>query len=213
MFFKLVIRRALLSSALVASFLALVTPSPARAVNFVYHGSCTVPMQQSITAALQAAANPTQQARNYVANLPTNPGLFQTWFGRMAASQTVLNIYNNVLGLMQNNSNMGVFCNNTGNVNVAGQTWSACGNEFAASMYQVAALQICPNFFGRPLTGLDSRAGIIIHEFTHITDNTEDHAYGCQGARGNAISPPFQRSNADNYEYMAEIGAMGAVCP
>lgn len=210
--FKLVIRRALLACALVTPFVLIVT-APARAVVFTGYTNCGPADGVAIRGALAAAANPATQSQAYVAGLPgTGPALFQTWFGRVAASATVANVYSHVDGLIGSHANMEVFCGV--GMNVGGHVFTPCAaHEIAASMYQVMALQVCGPFFARNTIGLDSRAGTIIHEFTHITDNTEDHAYGCQNARNGALAPPYQRYNADNYEYMSEVGFMGAICP
>jgi Lysine-specific metallo-endopeptidase len=211
--FKVVFVRTFIACTLLAPLLALAVVAPARAVVLTTFTNCSPGEGVAIRAALQNAANPSTQSQAYVNGLPGagNPALFQRWFGRVAASATVAGVYAHVVTLIGNNTNMEVFCGVARNIN--GNNFTACGNEFAASMYQVMALQICPNFFNQPNTGLDSRAGIIIHEFTHITDNTEDHAYGCAAARNGALAPPYQRYNADNYEYMAEEGFMAANCP
>lgn len=62
-------------------------------------------------------------------------------------------------------------------------------------------------FWDIAVSGPNSRAGTLIHESSHFTQNggTDDIVYGTSGARDLASSSPSQAiNNADNYEYYAE---------
>jgi RHS repeat-associated protein len=60
-------------------------------------------------------------------------------------------------------------------------------------------------FFSAPMTGIDSKAGTLIHELSHEVHGTADIVYGYSNARILAITSPNDAiNNADNYEYFAE---------
>ncbi|QRV85906.1 peptidyl-Lys metalloendopeptidase [Ceratobasidium sp. AG-Ba] len=68
-------------------------------------------------------------------------------------------------------------------------------------------IYLCGAFWSAPNTGTDSRAGTIIHEQSHFTNNagTQDYAYGQSAAKSLAKSNPNEAiENADNHEYFAE---------
>jgi len=72
---------------------------------------------------------------------------------------------------------------------------------------QFGTIYLCGAFWNAPNTGTDSRAGTIIHESSHFTNNggTSDYAYGQTAAMQLAISNPSQAIfNADSHEYFAE---------
>ncbi|KAG8882653.1 hypothetical protein FRB99_004647, partial [Tulasnella sp. 403] len=68
-------------------------------------------------------------------------------------------------------------------------------------------IYLCGAFWSAPNTGTDSRAGTIVHESSHFTNNggTDDYVYGQAGAKSLAQSNPDQAIfNADSHEYFAE---------
>ena len=69
----------------------------------------------------------------------------------------------------------------------------------------LAKVYLCDQFFDAGRQGFDSTVGTIIHELSHLTANTQDHAYGQMRCRGLAVAQAAQaRSNADNYQYYCE---------
>jgi hypothetical protein len=74
---------------------------------------------------------------------------------------------------------------------------------YACSYKNVMRIWLGPLFFKAPMVGIDSKAGTIIHELTHIVDGTEDfHTYGVVPSM--ALSPDLAVRHADSYEYYAE---------
>jgi RHS repeat-associated protein len=82
---------------------------------------------------------------------------------------------------------------------------------------------LCPAFFASPplpkasdgIDGKPSMAGIMVHEFTHISLRTRDQAYLCDykggfGKRGVlTLLPGFAFANADNYRCWVRDAALG----
>lgn len=67
-------------------------------------------------------------------------------------------------------------------------------------------------FWSAPVSGFNSRSGVIVHEMTHflLVGQTKDPTYGVASARALAKSDPAAaRRNADNYEYFVEATAFG----
>lgn len=66
---------------------------------------------------------------------------------------------------------------------------------------------LCPAFWEAPGTGVDSKAGTLVHEASHFIVNggTQDHKYGQKASKELAISnPEWAILNADSHEYFAE---------
>lgn len=64
----------------------------------------------------------------------------------------------------------------------------------------------CRPFFAAANTGQDNRAGIVIHEVSHLVLDTRDAEYQPPRAQGLAKEEPHVAAmNADNYEYFAEF--------
>ena len=62
-------------------------------------------------------------------------------------------------------------------------------------------------FHGAPMTGTDSKAGVITHEMSHfkVVGGTVDHIYGTDNAKLLAKANPTKAlQNADNFEYYVE---------
>lgn len=62
-------------------------------------------------------------------------------------------------------------------------------------------------FFDAPTTGVDSQAGTVIHELTHLSKKraVDDLAYGTTDAMALAARNPVDaRKNADNFQYFVE---------
>lgn len=77
--------------------------------------------------------------------------------------------------------------------------------RFAYTSTQTTAMGFCSLYFNGRDTGFDSRAGVIIHEVTHIAARTRDVVYSPRNAMALAKSNPDNAVvNADNYEYFIE---------
>lgn len=64
----------------------------------------------------------------------------------------------------------------------------------------------CRPFFAAANTGQDNRAGIVIHEVSHLVLDTRDAEYQPRRAQDLAKEEPHVAAmNADNYEYFAEF--------
>ena len=93
-----------------------------------------------------------------------------------------------------------------------------CTPGVYAFVYKAAhyTVYVCDLFWTAPATGKDSKAGTLIHEFSHFSNigNTDDHFYGQTEAHllamGAYADPPISKGveyavlNADNHEYFAE---------
>lgn len=88
-----------------------------------------------------------------------------------------------------------------------------CGNggTFAYIMHPHAqrpraTAGFCRPFFAAANTGQDNRAGIVIHEVSHLVLDTRDAEYQPRRAQDLAKEEPHVAAmNADNYEYFAEF--------
>jgi hypothetical protein len=94
-------------------------------------------------------------------------------------------------------------------------------NYFAVAVQSPAGshIELCPSFFTLspiPTTAKAvfggatdaSMAGVMVHEWTHITFRAKDDYYLCSKAR--AISGASAVDNADNYRCWVEYSAIGA---
>jgi peptidyl-Lys metalloendopeptidase len=63
----------------------------------------------------------------------------------------------------------------------------------------------CEPFWSSPATGMESKAGTVLHEHSHATAGTDDIRYGEGTCRQLAIDDPNRAvRNAANYAYFAE---------
>ena len=84
---------------------------------------------------------------------------------------------------------------------------SCNGGDTYAYVYNADARTIlyCDAFLNAHRLGKDSKAGIVVHEVSHLDVGTADIDYGNDNAQRLAIDHPDEAAtNADNYEYMAE---------
>ena len=162
--------------------------------------SCSTTRQSTLVTALSNAQTISQRSRDYLNNLPSasrpTDTAYRTWFGTHTTSRysTVQSHYSNIY-----NS----FVNQTYNFNCS-CTSSAYASVYANQPYRV---YLCNAFWNAPMTGIDSKAGTLVHEASHFTvlGGTQDYAYGTSAAQSLANSNPSQAvMNADNHEYFAE---------
>ncbi len=82
-------------------------------------------------------------------------------------------------------------------------------NTFAFVYQSGHIITLCDQFWLAPTAlGQDSKPGTLIHELSHfnIIGQTNDYAYGFDGAKALARSDPDRATdNADNYEYFCEL--------
>lgn len=71
---------------------------------------------------------------------------------------------------------------------------------------QTGLVSVCPEFFQSEVRDhYDSQMGTLVHEFSHMLADTEDHGYGPGEARRLAAQEPAKAvENADNFEYFVE---------
>jgi hypothetical protein len=76
--------------------------------------------------------------------------------------------------------------------------------DLAYTFYGSTKIWLCSGFWSAPATGTDSKAGTVLHEHTHASADTDDHAYGQSDCLQLAKDDPAKAiDNADNYEYYA----------
>jgi peptidyl-Lys metalloendopeptidase len=162
--------------------------------------SCSSTRQSTLISALSNAQTISLRARDYLNNLPSTSRptdtAYRTWFGSYTSSRysTVQSHYNNIYS---------AFVNQTFTFNCT-CTSSAYAYVYANQPYRV---YLCNAFWNAPMTGIDSKAGTLVHETSHFTvvAGTQDYAYGTTAARNLATSDPDRAiMNADNHEYFAE---------
>jgi peptidyl-Lys metalloendopeptidase len=162
--------------------------------------SCSSTRQSTLISALSNAQTISQRARDYLNNLPSTSRstdtAYRTWFGSYTSSRysTVQSHYSNIYSS---------FVNQTYTFNCS-CTSSAYAYVYANQPYRV---YLCNAFWNAPMTGIDSKAGTLVHEASHFTvlGGTQDYAYGTTACRNLATSDPARAvMNADNHEYFAE---------
>ncbi|KAG9123604.1 hypothetical protein FRC07_014586, partial [Ceratobasidium sp. 392] len=163
-----------------------------RAIGFT---SCTSARQTLITTAANSANTYVANANSYLAGISSGTTRYVTWFGTFTSSRfsTVKSHYS-AIGTDATSTTYDCTCTDSG-------TYAYVYPGSPGYVY------LCGAFWNAPNTGTDSRAGTIVHEQSHFTNNggTDDHVYGQSGAKSLAISNPANAvDNADNHEYFAE---------
>lgn len=81
-------------------------------------------------------------------------------------------------------------------------------NAYVSGDTKPAKVHLGGTFFGKAKTGLNTKAGIVVHEFTHTFARTDDHAYGPTQCKALAVGTAAEQlkalTNADNYQYFVE---------
>ncbi|KAG8771395.1 hypothetical protein FRC12_003640 [Ceratobasidium sp. 428] len=163
-----------------------------RAIGFK---SCSSTQQSQITTAANSANTYVANASKYLAGISSGTARYTTWFGTFTSSRfsTVKSHYS-LIGTDPTASTYDCTCTDSG-------TYAYVYPDTPGYVY------LCGAFWSAPNTGTDSRAGTIVHEQSHFTNNggTDDHVYGQTGAKSLAKSNPDQAiDNADSHEYFAE---------
>jgi peptidyl-Lys metalloendopeptidase len=163
-----------------------------------YSGNCSATRKTAISSAIAGAKAYALAGKNYfTGKTNTATTRYTKWFGaattsRISTGRThFTNIYNTLLtqALVMDCS-----CKEK----------NTYAYVYPDSPYKV---YLCGAFWSAPTTGTDSKAGTLIHEFSHFTviAGTDDYVYGQTDALSLALSNPTQAlDNADNHEYFAE---------
>ncbi|GGN65976.1 M35 family metallopeptidase [Nocardia rhizosphaerihabitans] len=85
-------------------------------------------------------------------------------------------------------------------------TRQGCAPSYVAYTYDDSGtVWLCNQFFGRPLSGFDSKIGTLIHEWSHSRHYTEDYANGQTACKNLAANDPARAVfNGDNHGFFAE---------
>ncbi|GAA0928198.1 hemopexin repeat-containing protein [Virgisporangium aurantiacum] len=130
---------------------------------------------------------------------PAENALYADWFGAGDASR---------YGIVQ--SRVTRIRTRLNDEHVYDLSQTDCAPDWWAYTYHGSdTLWLCAGFFNAPPTGMDSRFGTLVHEWSHATARTEDFAYGQVDSRELARnSPELAIGNADNYMYFVEALAL-----
>jgi peptidyl-Lys metalloendopeptidase len=130
---------------------------------------------------------------------------YTRWFGaysqdRLARVNVVLA---NVASKLNSNNTLTVTCDQ------AGALGDCERGDYAVVVINQrgdCGVTLCGAFFNAPPRGAyNTQWGVLAHEFTHASANTEDHSYSLTDAQNLAAGNPSQAvDNADNYEYFLE---------
>ena len=162
--------------------------------------SCTSSRQSTLVSALGNAETIAKRSRDYLNNLPSasrpTDAAYRTWFGAYTSSRysTVQSHFNNIYSSF-NTKTYTLYCDCTS---------SAYAYVYANQAYRI---HLCNAFWNAPMTGIDSKAGTLVHENSHfnVVAGTRDYAYGTSACQSLANSNPSQAvANADSHEYFAE---------
>jgi peptidyl-Lys metalloendopeptidase len=162
--------------------------------------SCTTSRQSTLNTALNNAQSISLKARDYLNNLPTasrsTDAAYRTWFGAYTSARysTVQSHFTSIHS---------AFATKTVNFH-CDCTDSAYAYVYANQPYNI---HLCNAFWNAPASGIDSKAGTLVHEMSHFTvvAGTSDNAYGTAACQRLATSNPKKAvNNADSHEYFAE---------
>jgi hypothetical protein len=157
-------------------------------------GVCTPQERELIENSFREAHRITAES---LRRLEQNPELpqFRRFFGT-APQETVRNTLRLTADWLRERRPSSIACNHPNN---------CPQGRFAYASTQTTAMGFCSLFFNGQDTGFDSRAGVIIHEVTHVAARTRDIVYSPRNAMALAKSNPADAAvNADNYEYFIE---------
>ncbi|KAG8902137.1 hypothetical protein FRB99_004824 [Tulasnella sp. 403] len=173
------------------------TPVTRRALETgdITYNNCTSSQESLIATAAKSSQDYIDAVNSYLSTLKKGTPRWTTWFGNFTSSSksTIVSHFSKMSGDPEN-------------------TMYDCGctdPDVYAYVYpdQPGQIYLCGYFWKAPNTGTDSKAGTIIHESSHFTNNggTEDYVYGQDGCKELAESDPDEAiMNADSHEYFAE---------
>lgn len=163
--------------------------------------ACSSSQQSEIYDALDGGEYLAANAFDYLYDIPVNKrkknAAYKTWFGRYTAPRynRVLQTYANVFTVFHEYTvEFHCDCDEE-------DTWAYVYPDFPFEVY------LCPLFWESPTIGIDSQAGVLIHETSHfdVVAGTDDYTYGQSSCKRLASRDPNRAVfNADNYEFFAE---------
>ncbi|TFK72461.1 zincin [Pluteus cervinus] len=158
--------------------------------------SCSSTQQTQLNQAAPNAQTYAAGALSYLQSHTSATTRYTTWFGAYTAARhdTVLSHFTKISSNTFTSYTFDCACTDAGTY---------------AYVYPgtFGVVYLCGAFWQAPLTGTDSKAGTLIHESSHFTQNggTADNVYGQSGAKSLALSNPASAvTNADSHEYFAE---------
>lgn len=121
--------------------------------------------------------------------------LFITWFGAYDPDRFdyVMDNYRRVYNSMREDQYTIDF------------TGTGCKSSWAAYTHKGGrTIWLCKLFWTLPISGMDSKIGILLHEDTHAVAMTYDFVYGPANCQALAVqNPDMAVDNASNYMYFA----------
>jgi peptidyl-Lys metalloendopeptidase len=162
---------------------------------------CDGSEQSQLADALDGTEYLSATAFDYLYKIPASKrkksAAYKTWFGRYTAPRynRVLQVYANVFTVAHDYTvTFHCDCDEE-------DTWAYVYSD------QPFNIHICPLFWDSPTIGIDSQAGVLIHETSHfdIVAGTSDYVYGQSSCKKLASKDPGRAIfNADNFEFFAE---------
>jgi peptidyl-Lys metalloendopeptidase len=160
--------------------------------------ACTPDQTAILNTAKTNAADYSARAYNYLLSNPTDSlDLYRTWFDASGDKYRWPEVENNFAEIHSALTTKTVTFNCNCKQNVYAYV-------YATRPYEIT---LCRVFWRVPDTGMDSKAGTLIHEISHfnVVAGTNDWAYGQTPAKDLAETDPAKATtNADNHEYFAE---------
>ncbi len=163
--------------------------------------SCNGSQENDLYDALDGGEYLAAKAFNYLYSVPVNKrksnAAYKTWFGRYVASRysRVMQVYANVYTVFSDRTvTFHCDCDEE-------DTWAYVYPDEPFNIH------LCPLFWESPTIGIDSQAGVLIHETSHfdIVGRTDDYTYGQSSCKRLASRDPGRAVfNADNFEFFAE---------
>jgi hypothetical protein len=178
-------------------FMTLWSPLPARAAGLNFDKNCTSKMRGLVT---DAYARTIPALKKGIAKIDSDPSaaVVVTWFGKSNNQQHITTVRANLQTMLDRLNSRTPFTIECG-------SRDCDDGDYAHATSGIDYLATCEAYFGQPLTGFDSRPGILLHELSHHTVDTDDITYGTASAMKLAKSNvPSAIKNADNYEYYLE---------
>jgi hypothetical protein len=165
---------------------------------------CSINQIEIIENAILDANEITNYALTYLTTLRCE-FLYNRWFGEIDNRERLLinQIYQKIISFLDGNENIDIDC-------IQYNEESFCEKDSIAyrDAHQTTNIYLCNEFYNisdTPEFGYLTKAGILIHELSHIFGYTEDYLYGYKRAKNLAKRDRIlAQTNADNYAYLCE---------
>jgi peptidyl-Lys metalloendopeptidase len=158
---------------------------------------CSQSEQAAIESAIPVASQVAGSCVSYLGALTMGKPRYTTWFGTYSTNNwQILKTHFNNINIVLKYYYMSFDC--------------SCTDPGVFAFVNPSLpykIHLCDAFWTGPLTGVDSKAGTLIHELSHFTvlAGTKDYAYGHDKCKELAIASPAKAiQNADSHEYFAE---------